>query len=193
MLCLAGCVVLSQPAPPIRDYRLDYPPPTISGTPLDVRLRVSRLGVAAIYDRQAIAYSDGTYTTGSYLYDRWATNPGSMIADLLARDFAASALYHAVQQGSSLLPSDYVLTGHIETIEERVHGTTCGAHLELRILLLRVRAPGADPVALRAAYSEEEPCPCISAGELAAAMSRALQRISAALQADVYAAIAGQQ
>jgi ABC-type uncharacterized transport system auxiliary subunit len=187
---LAGCVTLSQPAPQVRDFRLDYEPPAAGTTPLDATIRVPPLGVVAVYDRQAIAYRDDTYASGTYLYDRWAANPGRMIADLLARDLAASGQYRAVQQGPSMLPSDYQLNGQVEEIEERVKDGACVASLRLRLLLVRSRATDRDPVVLRAAYAEEEPCACNSATALVGAMSRALQRLSRQVQQDIYAAIA---
>jgi ABC-type uncharacterized transport system auxiliary subunit len=192
-VALPGCFTLTQPAPQLRDYRIDYPPPEIDAKPLAVTLRVPPFGVAAVYDRQAIVYRDSTYATGSYLYDRWVASPGSMIADLVARDLARSGLYRAVQQGPSILPSDYQLTAQIEEIEERYAGGGCTAHLRLRMLLLRTRATEGDPVVLRVAYAEDEPCTCNDAAALAAAMSRATERISAQMQRDVHDAIGRDQ
>src|SRR5437867_13441703 len=90
---LAGCVRLNQPAPQISDYSLAYAPPVISGmTQLPVVVGVSPLRVAATYDRELIVYREGEYSIGTYFYSRWSANPGSMIADLLARDLADSGL-----------------------------------------------------------------------------------------------------
>jgi uncharacterized lipoprotein YmbA len=90
---LSGCVRLSQPAPIIRDYRLEYAPPVITGAPLPAVLRVPDFSVAAIYDRAPIVYREGAYATGVYYYNRWSANPGEMIADLLVRDFAAPVCF----------------------------------------------------------------------------------------------------
>jgi ABC-type uncharacterized transport system auxiliary subunit len=186
---LAGCVHLSQPAPQIRDYRLAYDPAAPTGAPLPVILGIPSLRVAAVYDREPIVYRDGEHATGTYFYERWSANPGDMVADLLARDFADSGLYRAVQRGPSLLPIDYQLTGIINEIEERIAGGTCTAHLALRVLLVRVSGNG-NPVRLKKDYAGHEPCACNQPRALAAAMSRVLERISAQLQQDVYDAIA---
>jgi ABC-type uncharacterized transport system auxiliary subunit len=190
LVFLTGCIHLSQPPPQIHDYRLDYAAAVPVGTPLTVTLRVAPLGVAAVYDRETIVYRDDAYSTGRYFYHRWSSNPGDMIADLLARDLANSHLYGAVQQGPSPLPSDYQLGGEIEEIEERPATTACTAHLRLRILLARLRAGAIVPILLQTTYTADEPCPCNDARALAEAMSRGLSRTSAQLQQDVYDAIA---
>jgi ABC-type uncharacterized transport system auxiliary subunit len=190
LVFLAGCVHLSQPPAQIHDYRLDYAAAVPVGTPLTVTLRVAPLGVGAVYDREPIVYRDDAYATGRYFYHRWSSNPGDMIADLLARDLADSHLYAAVQQGPSPLPSDYQLGGEIEEIEERPAATACTAHLRLRILLARLRAGAVAPILLQSTYTSDEPCPCNDARALAEAMSRGLARTSAQMQQDVYDAIA---
>ena len=188
---LSGCVHLSQPAPAIQDYRLAYTAPAITGAPLPVVLGVPALRVAAVYDRETMVYREGEYGTGTHYYSRWSANPGSMVADLLARDFADSGLYRAVERGLTLLPVDYQLTGEIEEIEERMTADGCSAYLRVRLLLVDARG-GADAVRLRKAYGGSEPCRC-DADAVAAAMSRALERISSALQHDTYDAISHPQ
>jgi ABC-type uncharacterized transport system auxiliary subunit len=185
-----GCVTISQPSPQIRDYRLDYAASRLEGEPQPVVLGVPTLAVAAAYDRESIVYREDDFSVGRYFYHRWTSNPGALIADLIERDFAHSGLYRAVQAGRSPLRPDYLLLGTVEEIEERSTGPACVAHLALRVQLLRA-AGGADTrVALQRSYSEDEPCPCGEPRNLSAAMSRAMERIAAALQRDVYEAVA---
>lgn len=187
---LAGCVNLRVPAPEIHDYRLDYSSPSINETPLPVVLRVAPFRAAAVYAREPIVYRETPYATGTYFYHRWMANPASMIADLIARDLSASGLFRAVQQGPSLVTSDYELTADVDEIEERVVAKECTAHLSLRVLLSRPRVTDGDPVVLRATYAADEPCGGDDPQDLVAAMSRALARISAQLQQDIHTAIA---
>jgi ABC-type uncharacterized transport system auxiliary subunit len=189
-LAMVSCVKIGKPEPLVRDYRLDYTPAEISGTPVPMILRVSGLAVGAVYDRESIVYRENDYATGTYFESRWSANPGSLVTDLLARDFAASRLYKAVQQGPSPLPSDYQLNGEIEEIEELMTGSNCAAHLRLRVTLVRTRRLAADPVALQKTYASDEASACNAPPELVASMSRAMARISAQLQRDVYEAIA---
>jgi ABC-type uncharacterized transport system auxiliary subunit len=187
---LAGCIRFHVPAPVVHDYVLDYPPPHVEGRALPVILRIAPLAVAAIYDRQPIVYRDGIYSTGTYFDRRWSANPGSMVADVLARDFNDSGLYRAVQRAPSLLAGDYQVGGEIEAIEEEAGAGGCAAHLRLRMLVMRLRLGKGDPVLLQRTYTGDEPCPCNQPGALVAAMSHGLEKISAQLQRDVYEAIA---
>jgi len=186
LLALAACVRLAQPSPQIRDYRLDYPSPSVAGTRVRLALQVPAFRVAAVYDRQQIVYREDEYATGTYFYHRWSANPRNMITDLLVRDLTNSGLYDAVQQGVSLLPTDYQLRGEIDELEERISSRQCAAHLALRVQLIQLRGRVADPVRLNRSYSEDEPCTCDTPLSLAAAMSRVMERISARLQEDLY-------
>lgn len=187
---VSGCFSLSQPTQRTYEYQLSYVPPAVEGTSLAAAVSVTPLRVAAVYDRTAIVYRDTPYTTGTYFYHRWSAHPGNMITDLLWRDMASSGLYRAVQQGVPLIPSDYRLSGTVEVIEEAIDGGACTARLRLRALLVRARAAGADPVVLREEYGADEPCPAQQPQEFVAAMSRCLERVSAALQRDIRDAIA---
>lgn len=185
----SGCVTVTQPSPQIRDYRLDYSAPTVEGEALPVVLSIPTLSVAAAYDREAIVYREDGYSIGRYFYHRWTSNPGSLIADLLERDFGRSGLYRAVQSGRSPLRPDYQLLGVVEEIEEQSADQSCVAHLALRFQLLRVAAGDGSPVVMQQAYAENEPCSCGEPRNLTEAMSHAMARIAAALQRDVHAAI----
>jgi len=185
----AGCVTISQPSPKIRDYRLDYPPPSTAGELIPVVLTIRTLAVSSAYDRESIVYREGSVAVGRYFYHRWTSNPGALIADLLERDFAHSGLYTAVQSGRSSLRPDYQLTGTVEEIEERSLDEGCSAHLALRFQLVRTASSDRSPIVLQDAYSEDEPSPCNDPQALVQAMSLAMARIAASLEADVHAAI----
>ena len=188
-LLLSGCIgSLGKPPPEVHEYRLDYPPPAASGSPLPVVLQIARFRAAAVYARESIVFREGEYETGTYFYHRWIASPASMLADLLARDFAASGLYHGVQQGASLVVADYELSGNIDEIEERITANEAKAHLSLRLLLARTNATE-QPLVLQRSYSADEPCASSQPESLAATMSRAAQQISARVQQDVYAAV----
>lgn len=187
---LPGCITLGRPAPPVRDYLLEYEPPAVAHERLPVVLRVAPFTVAPMYAGPGIVYRAAAHRIGTYTYDRWATEPSAMIADLLARDFASSGVYEAVLHGPSLLRSDYELSGEVEELGER-DSSGCVARVQLRLLLRRSgRAREGKAVLFQRPYQAEEPCRENDAPQLVAAMSRAMQRISAQVQEDVYAAIA---
>lgn len=187
---LGGCLHLGIRSPQVREYRIDYTPPTLSGTPLPVAVEVGLFSVAAVYDREAIVYREGTYSTGAYVDARWSAHPGNLVADLLARDLAASGLFRAVQRVPSMVPSDYQVGGEVQEIEERATGGGCAAHLQLQVLLARSHPAKGGPVLLQRTYTGDEAAPCRAPDQLVAAMSKALAGISAQIERDVYGAIA---
>jgi ABC-type uncharacterized transport system auxiliary subunit len=189
-LLLAGCISLTQTRPPSKQFRLDYVSRPPAGTPLPVILRVPPMEVAAIYDREPIVYREDDYRIEAYNYARWAGNPGTMIAELLARDFAASGLYRDVQMAVSLVPPDYQVKGTLEEIEERGSDSSCTAHLGLRLTLTASRGERDRRVRFTKLYEADEPVRCGDHEAIAAAMSAAMAKISAEVQADVYAELA---
>ncbi len=185
ILLLAGCAALRE-APETRTYRLAYPPPAASeASPLPVTLRVMPFGIAAAYDSLAFIYRSSSYDVNSDPYDRWIANPATMIADLIARDMAASRTVQAVLQAASAVPYDYELSGQIETLEERDEGKSCSAMLRVRIALARVPRRGLRSVALQDIFSAETPCAQLSAEGYAEAASHAVQQVSDAVRAAV--------
>jgi ABC-type uncharacterized transport system auxiliary subunit len=185
LLLLAGCAAM-RPAPEMRTYRLAYPPPDPSAaTPLPVTVRVMPFGIAAAYDSLAFIYRSGPYDVGTDPYNRWIANPATMIADLIARDMAASKTVRAVLQVASAVPYDYELSGQIETLEERDEGGSCSAMLRVRIALAHVPPRGPRAVVMQDIFSAEPPCTEASAHGYAEAMSRAVQQVSDEIRAAV--------
>ena len=187
-LVLAACSAIAPAPPPVRTFRLAYePPPPPGAPPTTATLRVVPFGIAALYDRQGFVYRDGPYDIAVDNYNRWLGNPAAMITDLLAHDLAASGKYRAVLQAPSALPADYELNGQIEVLEERADGG-CTAALRLRVTLVRVPPRGARSAVFEQVFSADEPCGTSDPAAFAAAMSRALQRVSQEMQAALLAA-----
>jgi ABC-type uncharacterized transport system auxiliary subunit len=192
LLLLAGCAALRE-APQTRVYRLAYPPPPPSDAPpLPVTVRVMPFGIAAAYDSLAFIYRSGAYDVGTDPYNRWIANPATMIADLIARDFAASKTVQAVLQATSAVPFDYELSGQVETLEERDDANSCSAMLRVRIALARVPQRGPRSVALQDIFIAEAPCAHPSAHGYAEAASHAVQQVSDAARAAVLRVVASQ-
>lgn len=189
LLLLAGCAAM-RPGPEMRTYRLAYPPPDPSAaTPLPVTVRVMPFGIAAAYDSLAFIYRASAYDVGTDPYNRWIANPASMIADLVARDLAASKTVRAVLQAASAVPYDYEVSGHVETFEERDEGS-CSAMLRVRVALAHVPPRGPRAVVMQDIFSAEPPCSEASAHGYAEAMSRAVQQVSDEIRAAVLRTIA---
>jgi ABC-type uncharacterized transport system auxiliary subunit len=146
-------------------------------------VRVLPFGIATAYDSQSFLYRSGAYDVGIDYYNRWVGNPAHMITDLVVRDLAASKTVTAVVQTPSVLPADYELSGHIETLEERDEGSACTAHLRLRIVLDRVSSQGHRYVVLQEGFTADAPCTPGDPESYAAAMSNAVQRVSDQIRA----------
>lgn len=186
---LSGCFSLSAPPPPTQQYLLDYTPPASAGSPLPVVLRLAHMSIASTYARSGIMYRTTDHAIGSYTYHQWVTDPSSMVGDLLARDFADAGRYRAVLNGPSRLRPDYEISGTIEEMEERLDDGHSTAHLQIRVLLRRLTADADNKVVFQKIYTADEPTAGDDTGELVAAMSRSLQRISESMREDVYEAI----
>jgi len=186
-----GCAVVKRTTT-IETYRLDYSATSPTGSPLPLIIRVPPMEVSPTYDRDPIVYREGEYTVGSYYYYRWSSNPGSMIADLLARDIAASGLYRDVQTAVSVTPPDYQLKGTVEEIEEHFMHTNCTAYLRLRITLSASRGAREERVRFTKLYAAEETCRCDDPQSIVESMSRGMASISAEIQADLYRNLAQQ-
>jgi ABC-type uncharacterized transport system auxiliary subunit len=187
---LSGCATLTVPAPPTREYLLDYAPPSSQGSSLPAVLRVAHLSIASTYARTGIMYRSSDHEIGSYAYHQWVTDPAGMVGDLLARDFAEAGQYRAVLNGPSRVRPDYELSGAIEEMEERIGDGGSSAHLQIRVLLRRLATDAENKVVFQKTYTADEPTPGDNTSELVAAMSRGLQQISESLRADVHEAIA---
>ncbi|MBI3783561.1 MAG: membrane integrity-associated transporter subunit PqiC [Deltaproteobacteria bacterium] len=188
---LAGCVQLAQPAPDLHSYRLDYAPPTSNSAPLAAVLRIAPFGVDAIYDREPIVFREDEYSTGVYHYHQWSSPPGTMIADLLARDLVASGAYRSIVVGPAVVIPDYHLDGFVEVIEERGKTHDCHAVLRLRVSLFRLHpADNSNATALQKTYDTQVPASCNEPHALAAAISQCVEQTSRQLQSDVYDVIA---
>ena len=188
-LFLSGCMSFAKAAPETRYYRLDYPSPADAAQALPVILRIAPIRTAEPYSGLDILYRDDDHQVGAYPYHRWATHPGSMVTALVARDFAASQRYRAVDKAPSALQADYELRGDIEKIEEQNSGE-CQVSLEMRMLLRPLSSDNPIPVLFQKKYEAREPCGNGGAANVVAAMSSALEGISSRLQGDVYQAIA---
>ncbi len=184
----AGCAALSS-ATPARTFRLTYAPPSPSESPpLAVVVRVMPFTIAATYDRQPFVYRTGPYDVGFDHYNRWLAAPATMITDLIARDLAAAKVVRAVLQSPSALPSDYELSGHVETMEERDEDAGCTGHLRARVLLVRAGREGRS-VVFQDSLVADEPCTRGNAESYVAAMSRATERLSTDIRAALIEAI----
>ena len=91
---LTGCIGGGAPAPHVRQYILEYPPPSVgkvSGT--EAVLKVERFTVARVNAGPAMLYRQGPFRRDAYRERRWRVAPGDMVTDFLrARPQACGSL-----------------------------------------------------------------------------------------------------
>ncbi|MGH7786380.1 MAG: ABC-type transport auxiliary lipoprotein family protein [Candidatus Binatia bacterium] len=187
---LGGCAAL-QPAPAQRVFVLEYPPPPVAARRIDAVLRVVPFGSDAVYDRQGFVYREGPYEIAIDSYNLWVAAPASLITDLVARDLAAAGRFTAVLSAPSALAAQYELSAQVEVFEERAEDS-CSARAGLRALLIQSPARAARRVVFEETFTAAEPCDGSGADAFAAAMSRAVQRVSMALEERIGAVAGGE-
>ena len=187
---LWGCLPGASPPHVVDQYVLDYAPPPPKGERLDQALGIARFSVAQTYNTTAMIHKDDPYRTVAPFYRAWRTNPGDMVTDCLVRDFRASGLFRAVFSFRSPERPRFMIEGGIEEFLETREGDKDLAVLALEATLLDNTAldvPGR--VLFQKQYRAEEPCLDRSAEAFARAMSRAMEKLSARIIADVHTAV----
>ncbi len=187
LLLLSGC--LPRTAPPQQPffYALEYPPPEVAGEPLAEVVRILPFAAAPPYSKRAILYQQADNQRQYFRYHRWLAAPAAMVGDLLGRDLAASGLFAGVLPISAPAAHTCTLGGTVTEFLEDERREPWRARIEVEIFLLDGRQPGR--VVLQQRYQANEPMDRHHPAALAAAMSRALARVSASITRDVHAAL----
>jgi ABC-type uncharacterized transport system auxiliary subunit len=116
LACLAaGCVSAKSP----RYYRLNLASVAQSSTaPFQVSLLVGRLTAPRILRDDRVVYGMSDVELGVDEYHRWTEPPTEMIEDLLVQQLRHSGQYKSVQRISSTARGDYLLRGHLTSLNE---------------------------------------------------------------------------
>ena len=163
-----GCS-LFRTQPPVRYYTL-----TLSGaaaTRLDAPVTVSGFTADEPYATARMAYRSSPYRLDYYTYHRWAADPRNMIRTAI-RDY-----FEPTTTGSG---TPFEIEGNIRRLEEVDDPAGWQGALALEIKVTR-----GGTIALEHAYSETEPAESRNAEAVAAALSRALQRVLDQVAADL--------
>jgi ABC-type uncharacterized transport system auxiliary subunit len=190
MLLLAGCAATRTTAPDVRYYTLEYESPTLTGTPAKAVIVLNRFGVAPEFNTGKIVYRDLSFGRQEYAYHQWRATPQALVADFLRRDMQQSGLFLAVSRPGSSLAATHQLEGMIEEwmeVDAEDHWLAT-ASLTVTLLDLRARAV-TEQVLFQRTYRESEPAAKKNPGSVVEAMSRAMQRLSERIIADVHETI----
>lgn len=190
VLALTGCGAGRAKAPDVRYYTLEYESPAMAGEPTRAVVALSRFGVAPEFGTDKIVYRDLSFGRQEYAYHQWRTAPQALVADYLRRDMQRSGLFLAVTGPGSSLTATHRLEGMVEEWMEVDEEERWLAAAGLTVTLLDLRARDlTDQVLFQRAYREIEPAAKKNPGSVVEAMSRAMQRLSGRIMADVHAAI----
>jgi len=181
-----GCAGIQPPN--IHHYTLHYDPPEQHrGGPVGSHiLQVERFGTAPPYNTTKLVYATDDFGRDTYVSHQWRAMPGEMIAYYLARDLRSAGIFQAVAGPETRLPADRVLSGSVDELLEMEEATGCWAVVGVTVTLLEAGQPDVSKrVVFQKSYRQRVPAAGRTAGDIVAAFSSAVQRISQELTADI--------
>jgi ABC-type uncharacterized transport system auxiliary subunit len=152
-LLTAGCGA----SRPVKYYVLD-PGDTHAAAPATaprypITLLVARLGASHLYRDDRLVYGSGPVQLGTYEYHRWAEPPIEMVQDTIVATLRTSGLYRSVSPIGSSLRGEYILRGHLDSLDE-IDKPQIAARFSLELELFDPRAGTA---VWTSSYSHDEP------------------------------------
>jgi ABC-type uncharacterized transport system auxiliary subunit len=190
ILFMAGCM---GGQPPIRTqyYMLDYKPPGLKDTVrLDESLKVERFSVDQLFSSNSMIFRFGPFGLDKFPYNRWAANPGDMIADYLIRDFRQTGLFRGIFSYRDTDVVRFLLEGSITEFLAVDQQDVRKALLTIYVTLLDLnQTDSTKKVVFQKSYSHAAPCKENTAEGLALGLSESMERLSGQIIGDVYNAV----
>ncbi|HEV2315223.1 MAG TPA: ABC-type transport auxiliary lipoprotein family protein [Candidatus Acidoferrales bacterium] len=160
LLMFAGIIVIANcgAARPVKYYTLNpapVPEPSVSvenDAPLPVTILIGRITASHLYLDSPIVYSSGV-ELGTYPSHRWAEVPTEMLETMLTQSLRAKGKFRSVGRLGSSARGDYILRGHLYSLEE-VDSPTLVARFSLALELFQ---PKTGNVVWSQSYSHDEP------------------------------------
>jgi len=153
LVCLAsGCTTARAP----RYYRLNLLPAATqsNASPFQVSILVGRLSAPRILRDDRVVYGMSDVELGVDEYHRWTEPPTEMIEDLLVQQLRHSGQYKSVQRISSTARGDYLLRGHLSSLNEVDDPAGIKARFNVQLELFDQKSGG---VVWTGSYSHDEP------------------------------------
>jgi ABC-type uncharacterized transport system auxiliary subunit len=151
--CLAaGCASAKSP----RYYRLNLAPVATQSitAPFQVSLLVGRLTAPRILRDDRVVYGMSDVEMGVDEYHRWTEPPTEMMEDLLVQQLRHSGQYKSVQRISSTARGDYLLRGHLSSLNEVDDPAGIKARFNIQLELFDQKSGS---VVWTGSYSHDEP------------------------------------
>ena len=149
---VAGCTTARAP----RYYFLTAPPvsPQANASQFPVAILVGRLSAPRILRDDRVVYGMSEVELGVDEYHRWTEPPTEMIEQLLVEHLRRSGQYKSVQRISSTARGDYLLRGHLTSLNERNEPTGIKARFNVQLELFDQKT---GTVVWTDSYSHDEP------------------------------------
>jgi ABC-type uncharacterized transport system auxiliary subunit len=161
LIASAGAVILANcgAARPVSYYTLNSTPapaPSVAANndaPLPVTILVGRITASHLYLSDSIVYSQGGVEMGTYEYHRWVEAPTEMLETMLTQSLREGGKFRSVGRLGSGGRGDYVLRGHLNSLEE-IDSPALTARFSLELELFQ---PKTGLVVWSQSYSHDEP------------------------------------
>jgi ABC-type uncharacterized transport system auxiliary subunit len=153
LACLAaGCVSAKSP----RYYRLNLAPAAAQSNTASfpVSILVGRLTAPRILRDDRVVYGMSDVEMGVDEYHRWTEAPTEMVEDLLVQRLRRSGQYKSVQRISSTARGDYILRGHLSSLNEVDDPAGIKARFNIQLELFDQKSGG---VVWTGSYAQDEP------------------------------------
>jgi ABC-type uncharacterized transport system auxiliary subunit len=188
---LAGCLGGTAPAPLVKHYSLEYPPPRAENlSRSEALLKVGRFSVDRLYTGPSMLYRKGPFRRDAYHEQRWRVSPGDMVTDFLKRDLRHAGLFRAVLSARDTEETRFVLEGGVEEFLEVDEGESRKALLVAMVTLLDLSFRDVSRrVVFQKTYRCEAPFTQEGSAGLAEAMSRAMSQLSMQVITDIDSAM----
>lgn len=189
MVCIAfGCVSRRAAEIPTRFYTFEYEPPVVQKKPLlDFSVKIDRFCSSPFYESNRIVFKERPGNIDSYFYHRWWTRPANLVTYFLLRDMRNTELFRAVLPFDTNMPYTHIIEGYLEKIYEKDYPDKWYAVLNVNMTLVAAdKKNPMEKLLFQKRYSQTEPCLSKTPSALAAAMSKAMSRLSESIIVDVY-------
>ena len=121
-------------------YTLRVPSPPASHDPRSAAvLGLERLGAPEVLRDDRIVFYESPTQLNFYQYQRWSSDPATMIRDAIAHRLKQSGAFGEVLLLPARDPADYLLRGRLENFEEVDFDGGVKGRVALELTLLRVR------------------------------------------------------
>jgi ABC-type uncharacterized transport system auxiliary subunit len=177
---LAGCGA----ARPARYYSLEALAPSApaAAASYPVVLLVGRLSAPHVLRDDRIVYGTGRVELGVYEYHRWAQPPAEMLEELLLERLRATGQYKSVARLSGGARGDYLLRGHLASLNEMDGPGGVNARFAIRLELFQFKT---GIVVWSQSYQHDEPVGKKAVGEVVEALQKNVRAGLDQLTADI--------